>query len=296
MLRTSLLFALAASSIATGCFSDVSPGISEGDTDPSGGSPGTSTGTSAEASGDTNIADTEQSSSGAVSSVGGSDSTGGTGSGSEGNSGSGSNSGSGTGDPAPTVCPIFFDAFDDGIKDPLWRQSFPNSSSEIDDELVINVTGILNDEFVTMVVLPEGGGLQGSTMRIELGIPPADPGVRTTLWVSPTDGAGRISFNLAQRAAGPTLEARISPELGSPQIVATLEWDPLLMSWMQLREAEGMLYFEISSDGVSFETFHEMSTPFDVSSAEVGFAGHNDQALPGDVTVSVRTFEFVCAP
>ncbi|MCH9684547.1 MAG: hypothetical protein K0V04_24135 [Deltaproteobacteria bacterium] len=194
----------------------------------------------------------------------------------------------------PTVCPTFFDTFDDGAIDPRWRQSFPASTSEVDDELVIAVTGELNDEYVTMVVLPEDGGLEGATMRAELGTVPVELGVRTALWVQPTMGAGRIAYNLASRDAGLRLEARITPEVGSPQIAATLDWNPDTMSWLQLRETGGMLSFETSSDGVTFELFHQMPTPFEVDSAEVGFAGHNDLALPEDIELSVRTFEFVC--
>lgn len=238
--------------------------------------------------------DTDLSGSGTTSSGSDSgDTTEGTGTGS-GTAGSGSDSSSGTGEPGPTVCPTFFDAFDDEVEDPLWRQSFGASTSEVGGELVVAVTGEQNDEYVTMVVLPEDGGLAGGTMRIELGTIPVEEGVRTTLWVQPLSHAGRISYNLVDRGAGLRLEARITPEVGTPQVVETLDWDPTTMSWLQLREVDSTLYFEVSSDGAAFETFHEMKTPFDVSSAEVGFAGHNDLPLAVDVEVSVRTFEFIC--
>lgn len=297
MLRQLPRLALAASLTAVGCFSEAPLGGTTAGTDASESEGTTTAGTGA--SGDTTAAGTDQSTSGTAASASASESgetTEGTDTGSETTEGtaSGSDSSSDSGIPVPTVCPTFFDAFDDGVKDPLWRQSFPASASEVDDELVITVTGAADDEYVTMVVLPEGGGLAGGTMRVELGTTPVEVGVRTTLWVQPLAGAGRISYNLASRSGGLRLEARITPELGSPYVDATIDWNPASMLWLQLREADGTLYFETSTDGEMFEPFHDMPVPFDVSPAEVGFAGHNDLMLPNDVEVSVRTFEFIC--
>ncbi len=275
-----------------GCFTEAPVAKTAGDTDASSGPSTTEADT-------TTGADTGESNSGTATSATASES-GDTGDGTDSGSGtttgtdSGSDSSSDTGIPRPTVCPVFFDDFGDEVIDRRWRQSFVESSAEIDGELVITVTGELNDQYVTMVVLPEEMGLEGGSMRLEVGTPPADLGVRTALWVQPTMNTGRIAFNLAERNGGPRLEARITPEVGSPQVLATLDWNPDSMSWLQLRESEGVLYFETSADGGTFETFYQMETPFDVSSAEVGFAGHNDLALPSDVEVSVRTFEFIC--
>lgn len=301
MLRHLPLCALAASLTAAGCVSEPAVSGSEGETDSPNGSEGTGTATGSGTS--LNTTAVTESKSGTATSATTSESADTT----EGTdteletttgTGSGSDSSSDTEPTTPTVCPTFLDSFDDAVKDPLWRQSFPASTSEVDGELVITVTGALNDEYVTMVVLPEDGrlegGLEGGTMRVELGAPPVDIGVRTTLWVHPTAHMGRISYNLVDRGSGLQIEARITPEVGAPQITATLEWDPDTMDWLQLRESGGVLYFETSTDGVTFELFHEMPTPFDVSSAEVGFAGHNDGELPNDVEVSVETFEFIC--
>lgn len=294
MSRLLPLYALAASLTAVGCFSDVESVDPTGTTESSSGAEGTT----ASGTGETTAGGTEDESKTATSASDSDfgDTTSGTetGSGTTVGTDSGSESSSSSGEPLPMVCPTFFDAFDDEVKDSRWRQSFPGSTSEVGDELVISVTGELNDQYVTMVVLPEEGGLEEASMLVELGTTPADLGVRTTLWVQPTEGDGRISYNLAQRDGGPRLEARITPEVGSPQIMDTLDWDSGTMGWLQLREEEGQLYFETSPDGVMFELFYEMPTPFDVSSAEVGFAGHNDLALPSDVEVSVRSFEFIC--
>jgi len=290
MLRQLPLCALAASLTTAGCFSEPPVEQSTEETDSSTPSEGTATevgsGTSVNATGGT------EGKSGTATSATAADTTDGTDT--EHDTTSGGDSDSDTGPLPPTVCPNFIDTFDDAAIDPLWRQSFPASTSEVDGELFITVTGALNDEYVTMVVLPEGGGLEGGTMRVELGTTPADVGVRTTLWIQPTNSQGRISYNLVDRGAGLQLEARISPKVGGPQLAATLPWDPDTMGWLQLRETGGVLYFEVSNNGVAFELFHEMPTPFDVGSAEVGFAGHNDNGLPSDVEVSVETFEFIC--
>lgn len=290
MLRQLPRVALVASLTAVGCFSDAPVGT--------GGGPGSTggSGTTSEAgtagSGGITATSTDLSDSGTTSS--GSDSGGTTEGTDTGSETTGSDSGSDSGRPRRTVCPTFFDAFDDEIEDPLWRQSFGASTTEVGGELVIAVTGKQNDQYVTMVVLPEDGGLAEGTIRVELGTTPVEVGVRTTLWVQPLSNDGRISYNLVDRGSGLRLEARITPEVGSPQVLDALDWEAATMNWLQLREAQGMLYFETSSDGVTFETFYEMTTPFDVSSAEVGFAGHNDLPLPVDVEVSVRTFEFIC--
>ena len=274
-----------------GCFLEVPAEVGT-ETNASTGS-GTGTSTGAGSSEDTGNGGTDPSVSTVASADDSSDTTDGT-DGDSGTTGStGLATGSESGTTGPTVCPTFFDAFDDGVEDSRWLQGFGSSSTEADGELSILVTGELNDEYVTMVVQPEGGGLEGGTMRLELGITPVDVGVRTTLWVQPIEHPGRISYNLVDRGAGPRLEARLSPKQGNPLVAAAIDWEPA-MGWSQLREAEGTLYFETSGDGVTFEVFHEMATPFDLGLAEVGFAGHNDLALEEDVVVSIRTFEFIC--
>ncbi len=295
MLRVRTLCFLAASLTGVGCFTD-SPTINVSEpTDSSSGPAGTTTQTSSGSGEDTTTAGTDPDGSSTATSASTADS-GDTTSGTDGGSGTTetTDAETETGTTRAPVCPTFFDAFNDGVEDPAWRQSFPASTTEVDDELQIMVTGELNDEYVTMVVLPEEGGLEGGTMRLELGTAPVELGVRTTLWIQPDLHPGRIAYNLASRANGLRLEARITPEEGAPQVMATLDWSPDTMRWLQLREAQGTLYFEISADGTVFETFHEMPTPFDVSAAEVGFAGHNDLELADDVVVSVRTFEFIC--
>ncbi len=292
MSRPLSLLALAASLSSVGCFSDVEATTASAETESSSGPEGTTTtgaGPTSETTEGTTQAEASTSSDSGDTTLGAD-----TGSGTTQGADTGSDSSSSSGEPPPMVCPVFFDTFDDDVVDSRWSQSFIASTSEVGGELVINVTGALNDEFVTMVVLPEDGGLQGGTMRVEIGTAPTELGVRLSLWVQPTEGDGRISYNLAQRDQGVRLEARITPEVGSPQILSTLLWAPDTMQWLQLREEQGQLYFEFSADGESFETFFQTKTPFNVDSAEVGFAGHNDDELAEDVEVSVRSFEFIC--
>ncbi len=130
--------------------------------------------------------------------------------------------------------------------------------------------------------------------KTERGAPPQTDGVLLILWVEPHAGAGRIAYNLAHHGTEILLEARITPEVGSPSIVAETPWNPDTMHWLQLREDAGTLFFEASADGTTFDVIFEMPTPFDVSDAFVGFVGHNVLALPGDVEVSVRSFELEC--
>ncbi len=199
-----------------------------------------------------------------------------------------------TGSGANTVCPVFFDTFDDGLEDLRWNQPYPGATNEADGESIITVTAATDDEFARMMVDPEMSGMEGATARFEIGTPPQTDGVLLILWVEPHAGAGRIAYNLAHHGTEILLEARITPEVGSPSIVAETPWNPDTMHWLQLREDAGTLYFEASADGTTFDVIFEMPTPFDVSDAFVGFVGHNVLALPGDVEVSVRSFELEC--
>lgn len=204
-------------------------------------------------------------------------------------------SGTSTGPEPATVCPVFLDTFDVDVIDLLWDQQSPESLSQGDGELQINVTGAVGDQFARVQVLPEANGLEGATARIEIGDAPAVDGVLLILWVQPLNNDGRIAFNLTHYGDQILLEARITPEVGPASIVATTPWTPETMQWMQLREDAGMLFFEVSEDGSTFETVFEMPTPIDVSSAYIGFVGHNILQLAEDAQVSVRTFELMCA-
>lgn len=192
------------------------------------------------------------------------------------------------------VCPSFTDNFDEGDAfNPVWIPIDGESITVGDGEAVINVTADFNDEFARLQLLPEPNGLVGATARIEIGTPPPVEHVVTILWVQPSTSEDRITYMLANRGTEMRLEARLVPDMGSPVILNTAVWDPK-MTWMQIREESGTLYFEASADGETFETIYDVENSIDVSSAFVGFVGNNGAPLDADVEVSVRTFEIIC--
>ncbi len=160
-------------------------------------------------------------------------------------------------------------------------------------EAIINVTAAFNDEFARLQLLPENNGLVGASVRIEIGTPPAVESAVIILWVQPTASDDRISYSLANRGEETRLEARLVPAVGPPTILNTEVWNPE-QRWMQIREDEGTLYFEASTDGVTFDVVYQAANTIDVGSTFIGFVGNNGAPLEADTQVSVRTFEIEC--
>lgn len=193
-----------------------------------------------------------------------------------------------------TVCPVFFDTFDSDQIDLRWNKQSPESLSQANGEAIINVTGAFNDQFARFQALPETNGFLEGTARMEIGDPPPVDGILLIMWVQPLNNEGRIAYNLAHHGDEILLEARITPEVGLASIVDSTPWIPETMQWMGLREQAGTLYFETSQDGVTYDVLFELPTPIDVSSAFIGFVGHNNLQLVDDHQVSIRSFELVC--
>lgn len=221
----------------------------------------------------------------------GSDSS--SGSGSSSSTTSDSDESSSTGEPF-SVCPSFIDDFEDGREDSVWQQA-PNSASiEEDGEWKLQVSAEGEDVFATMT-MPLPTSFEGSAVRFEIGTPPANDDVLLILWLQQVGGQGRIAFNLIQREGLLELQARVTNESGPPGfVVETTPWVQDAQGWMQLREADGSLHFETSSNGVDFVPVFTIDTPIDVDDVLVGVVGHNRVTLPADTEVSIRTFEIDC--
>lgn len=192
------------------------------------------------------------------------------------------------------VCPIFFDDFADGVEDPLWEQTFGDSTTEVGGAAVVNVTAAANDQFTRQMVDAGPAGLEGATARLEVGAAPQDEGVYLLLWASAKESAWRIAFQIGHYGNEISLQVRITDNNDEAMIVSSVEWDPVDHHWLQLREETGNLYFEASDDGTNFTTVFTTPTTFDVTDALVGFVGFNNLALGNDVQVSVETFELMC--
>ena len=212
---------------------------------------------------------------------------------STGGSTSGLDESSSTGEPF-SVCPSFIDDFEDGREDSVWQQAPSSASIEEDGEWKLQVSAAGEDIFATMTI-PVPTSFEGAAVRFEVGTPPADDDVLLILWLQQAGGQGRVAFNLIQRDGLLELQARVTNESGPPGfVVDTAPWSQDVQRWMQLREADGVLYFETSSSGRDFTPVFELETPIDVENVWVGVVGHNREDLPEDVEVSIRTFELRC--
>lgn len=194
-----------------------------------------------------------------------------------------------------SLCPQFFDDFEDGVENPVWIQAPNPASLEADGEWTINITAAGEDDFARMM-LPLEGGFEGATIRFEIGTPPSEDDVLLILWIQQNaGGAGRVAFNLIQRAGTLELEARVTSESGPPGfVVDSTTWDPKTQRWLQLREAAGTVHFEASSDGLAFEEVFVVEMPIGLDDVSVGFVGHNRTDLERDTEVSIRSFELLC--
>ncbi|MBV1860126.1 MAG: hypothetical protein KUG77_17060 [Nannocystaceae bacterium] len=205
-----------------------------------------------------------------------------------------SSSDSTSGEVTSMACPIYSDDFEDGVVDPLLIQTNAIWTTEAAGASVITLSPEPDDVFPRVMVDAGPAGLQGATARIEVGTPPQEDGVHLILWVESRETNWRVAFRLAHYGDEILLQARITGESGPGQVLASSEWSPREHRWLQLRESDGTMYFDVSQDGTTFTSLFELPTTFDVSDALIGFVGNNNLPLDGEVEVSVEAFELLC--
>jgi len=117
--------------------------------------------------------------------------------------------------------------------------------------------------------------LTNSEIRIELvRAPVPSPEVETYLIAA--DGGG--SYLKLALYNGKLLANPIVNNVGTSTTLAT--YDPAVHRWLRLREANGMAYYETSSDGDAWTTLASATDPFDLSSVYVLFGSHVFQSTP----------------
>lgn len=207
----------------------------------------------------------------------------------------GSSSGSSSGDSSggdTAVCAVFVDDFEDGVFDPIWDLSYPSSLSEDDGEAVLSLTSPEGDQYPRLTLVPQGG-LVGASVRMEAGaLLPPEFGTQINLIVGGDEG-DNIAFSINHTEQ---LELQITTQLdnGGFDVQQLAAYDPVDHAWLQVREDEGVLYFETSADGESFSLFHQMANPFELDAARIGIAATNWDPIADAVNVSARSFEFHC--
>ena len=266
--------------LSVACFTETSS-----DDDDDSGAQGTGASTSAGVSATDGPADTTATATSMPSSATAADSTGAgsaTGDDATGATSAGSDS---TGNPAFEPCPELIEPFDQ-CPGPPWMNN-GSGSVACDGDAVLTVTAASDGNVQLVVPL----GLVDATAVVDLVDAPGT-GILTMLRVR-TPQMQILAFRVNGTNAGPMLEAYVD-NAGSTEVLASLEFDPDKHRWVRMRETGGQLAFEASGDGVLFDPFHEVVTPFDLTDATVGIAAGNYQALGADTPVSFGQFEYYC--
>ncbi len=191
-----------------------------------------------------------------------------------------------TGDPA---CPDIFDDFEDGIVDPIWTAGIPEYVKEVGGELQLVVDASSSD-YATLATAPMD--LSQGWARAELGGALPDLiEVQVYLALYAT-GTGDYAIVLVE---GSSLGARSGSEAGFEEYAYT-PFDPNLHRWLQMRGAGGKLMFEVSGDGITFDTLAEADAPFDLSAVEIVLVAGNWGPIGSDTVVSFAEVQACTSP
>ncbi len=187
---------------------------------------------------------------------------------------------------------MFVDDFEDESFDANWDLSYPSSLSEENGEAVLTLTSPDGDQYPRLTLEPLGG-LIGASARMEAGaLLPPEFGTQINLIVG-GDVGDNIAFSINHTDQ---LDLQVTTQLdnGNFDVQQLSAYDPVNHAWLQVREDEGVLYFETSADGESFAIFHQIEVPFELDAVRVGIAATNWDPITNPVNVSARGFEFEC--
>ena len=182
--------------------------------------------------------------------------------------------------PEPITCgtiSMLTDDFDDGdVDDPRWGYSFAamgTSRREVDGALVLSIEADAGNAFVGSMT-PDTYDLRGQHVRVEV----LQTGGRfTTLEVrDPLDAYAQL------RVADAELQARTSAAGEAPTTEAGIAYDPGVHRWWQLREQEGVLYWETSADGQTWSQLHATTIPLDASNARLILSAGSSLSTPSE--------------
>jgi len=202
--------------------------------------------------------------------------------------------GDGPGSDATCPGPLVRDDFDDGVIDSTVWAVNPGTITSIEEtngQLVVRLGANTTDDwaavvgyqthdltndrvFVEVVQVPNAA--QSGQGAIHLGLP----------------GVSYLSFEIQY---GQLAFAIVTS--GVPTTYDTLAYDPVLHRWWQIRGQGGMLYFEVSSDGIGWQVAHARPTTEDLSRVYVNLTGGvNGVAEPSPGEVHFDNFNTSSAP
>ena len=180
------------------------------------------------------------------------------------------------------VCPLV-DDFEDGLLDDAW---FSFDADEVTEQ----------DGALQLFMEPPAGGYPGigfgeidlsnALITAEVGEVPDAYGAQSMFVLYYVPGQTGFSFmiqfdhmSLRQFTADQFTDMAVFP------------WDPDMFRWLRFREVDGLLAFDVSPDGVSFEEF--FSVPLDdLGNWEVNLAATDWANLDAPMTVSFTHFEY----
>lgn len=197
---------------------------------------------------------------------------------------SGSDGGSSTG--PRDLCPFFQDDFEDGVIDPGWTLSNGIDVAEQGGELVLTITPETGD-FVS--ARRDGLDLNHATITVELGTMVEGEGAQVLLNAfNPSDERLLMIFQ------SDTISLRRGfPGNPSLQVLMNVGLDPAEAQWARFEIANGVLGFQISSNGDAWTTLLDQPFDWDYSGSSFGLSASNFMPLGAAEMPSFRSFE-VC--
>jgi hypothetical protein len=182
-------------------------------------------------------------------------------------------------------CPSFVDDFEDGVIDMSWSPMHGDYVSEVGGQLGFELT--LEADQVYPGVLRHDQDLATGEVRIRIGEAPATPSERLYLAVALDAELGDVLYIMIEGA----VLTMLHEESGMFTEYADTPYDPLAHAWLQIRGADDLVHFEVSSDGGTFVTLESVEAPFPLLGSTVVVAATNFAVLDAPAFVSVTDFE-----
>lgn len=175
------------------------------------------------------------------------------------------------------MCDIL-DDFDDGMLDAGWSASEPVFVEEVGGMLQIEIDPPLRYVMVGRDALAD---VSGGAFAAELTHPPPIISVAQAIELLSGDGGESVSYLVV----GTTLSAR--HYVGETfEVVDSMPFDPDEHRHLRLRGEDGMVVFETSADGLSFDVHTTLAAPFDLGSVRPRLRAGNWEPIDASEVVA----------
>ncbi|HET6582037.1 MAG TPA: hypothetical protein VFG69_01295 [Nannocystaceae bacterium] len=194
-------------------------------------------------------------------------------------------SGSSSGDVVPE-CPSFVDDFEDAVLDPSWGVMDEAFITEVDGELVLELTPEVDQIYPGVLRMDQD--LASGYVRIQVGDAPAVDGERLYLAVAIDSSYADVVYIMIE---GALVRMQREQKGALWTTYADIEFDPDVHAWLQIRGENGTVFFETSSDGVTFTPQASADDVFELVATTIVVASTNYLVLEQTGFVSVRELE-----